>query len=297
MQYHLIKLISRVICLLPYRWLLGLGNWLGKLYFWAAKRQRLRAIEQIRERMELSPAEAEQTIKQLFLHLGQTVLEVLYMPRLNRDNIHEYVTLENRHYLDAAMAEGKGVAILAAHFGNWEWLGAALALNGYPLAAVIKPQPNDQHTRLINEYRSLVGIEVYAKGSNEIIGLIKAFKRGKAVGLISDMNAGTTGITLDFFGKPSSTHNGVSIFAAKLGCPVVPAFIVRRPGGGHRVLLQPPRHFAHSDAPDRDMVEFTAAMSKIIEDMIRQYPGQWLWFHRRWQDPYAGRSMSGGGGK
>lgn len=295
MQYHLIKFISRIVCFFPYHWLLRIGDWLGRLYFLAAKRQRRRAISQIQDRLNLSPAAAKRTIRQLFIHLGQTMLEVLYMPRLKPDTIGDYVTLENRHYLDAAMAEGKGVAILAAHFGNWEWLGAALALNGYPLAAVIKPQPNDQHTRLINEYRTLVGINVYAKGSNEIVGLIKAFKRGQAVGLISDMNAGKTGITLDFFGKPASTHNGVSIFAAKLGCPVVPAFIIRRPEGGHRVLIQPPHHFVHSGRQEEDIVAFTAAMSKIIEDAIRRYPDQWLWFHRRWQNPYAGRSVSGGG--
>ncbi|MDF2502410.1 MAG: lipid biosynthesis acyltransferase [Anaerosporomusa subterranea] len=272
MQYWILKAISRILCLLPYRLLLSLGKGLGHIYYLAAKPQRQRAVTQIQERMNLSPADAEKAIRHLFINLAQTFLEVLYTPRLNAANIGDYVTIENRHYFDAAMAEGKGVAILAAHFGNWEWLGAALALNGYPLAAVFKGQPNDQHTRLITEYRKHVGMEVY----------------------VSDQNAGKTGITLDFFGKPSSTHSGISVFAAKLGCPVVPIFIVRRPEGGHRILVQPPHHFEHTGHQAEDITAFTAKMSKIIEDIIRQYPDHWIWFHKRWRDPHHGRPASGG---
>ncbi|KYZ76386.1 lipid A biosynthesis acyltransferase [Anaerosporomusa subterranea] len=294
MQYWILKTISRILCLLPYCLLLSLGKGLGRLYYLLAKSQRKLALTQIQERMNLSPEEAEKTIRQLFINLAQTFLEIMYMPRLNKTTINNYVDIENRHYLDAAMAEGKGIAILAAHFGNWEWLGAGLALNGYPLAAVFKGQPNDQHTRLLTEYRQHVGMEVYAKGGNEVLGLVKAFKRGQAVGLISDQNAGKTGITLDFFGKPSSTHSGISVFAAKLGCPVVPIFIVRRPEGGHRILVQPPHHFEHTGHQAEDITAFTAKMSKIIEDIIRQYPDHWIWFHKRWRDPHHGRAASGG---
>jgi KDO2-lipid IV(A) lauroyltransferase len=259
-----------------------------------AKSQRERAVAQIQERMSLLLADAQKTIRRLFTNLAQTFLEVMYTPRLNANNISDYVTIENRHYLDEALAEGKGVALLAAHFGNWEWLGATVALNGYPLASIIKTQRNDQQMRLINEYRRRVGIEVYAKGGSEVIGIVKAFKRGQAEGLISDQNAGKTGITLDFFGKPSSTHSGVSVFAAKLGCPVVPIFIVRRPEGGHRVLIQPPHHFEHTGHPAEDITAFTAKMSKIIEDIIRQYPDHWIWFHKRWRNPHHGQAASGG---
>lgn len=294
MHYWILKTISRILCLLPYSLVLTLGSWLGRIYFLVAKRQRERALTQIQERLNLSPADADKTIRRLFINLAQTFLEVMIMPRLNKETIDDYVTIENRHYLDSAMAEGKGVAILAAHLGNWEWLGAALALNNYPVASIIKMQPNDQHSRLINEYRRQVGIQLYAKGSSDVVGVVKAIKRGYAVGFFSDQNAGNTGITLDFFGKPSSTHSGISTFASKLGCPVVPIFIVRRPEGGHHILMQPAHHFEHTGQPTEDITAFTAKMSKIIEDTIRQYPDQWIWFHKRWRNPYQNRTMSGG---
>ena len=205
MQYYLLKLISRIVCLLPYRLLLILGDWLGRIYYLVAKPQRQRAKSQIQERLNLSPADASQTIRRLFVHLAQTFLEVLYMPRLNHTTISDYASIENRHYLDHAIAQGKGVIILAAHLGNWEWLGAALALNGYPVASIIKIQRNDQHSRLINEYRRQTGITLYSKGSSDVVGVVRALKRGQVVGFFSDQNAGRTGITLDFFGKPSST--------------------------------------------------------------------------------------------
>lgn len=289
MQYQLIKTSSRIICLLPYQWLLTLGRWLGWLYYRVAKKQRQLAINQIQERMQLTTAEAETIIKKLFVNLAQSFLEMMYMPRLTPETIDQYVEFENRHYLDDAMAEGKGVAILAAHFGNWEWLGAALSLNGYPITTVMAKQPNDQHTELLNEYRRRTGMEVYAKGASEIVGIIKAFKRGRAVGLISDLNAGSTGITLDFFGKPASTHSSISVFAAKFGCPVVPAFILRLPEGGHRVLIQEPLYFEHTGHQAADITAFTAKLSKIVETIIRKHPEHWMWFHQRWRNPERGR--------
>lgn len=293
MQYHFLKLISRILCLLPYHLLLVLGTWLGRGYYTVARRQRDRALNQIEERLNLSPVEAEKTIRRLFIHLAQTFLEVMYLPRLSKHNIEQYVTIENSHYLDEALSHGKGVAILAAHLGNWEWQGAALALKGYPIASIIKMQPNDQHSRLINEYRRQAGIELYIKGSSDLVGVVKALKRGQAVGFFSDQNAGKTGIKLDFFGKPASTHSGISIFSARLGCPVVPAFIIRQPGGGHVIEIQPPHYFEHTGHPADDITRFTADMSRITEDIIRRYPEQWIWFHKRWNKPHKAETRAG----
>src|SRR5471030_1029110 len=83
-----------------------------------------------------------------------------------------YVTIENRHYLDDAMKNGQGVVLLAAHIGNWEWLGASLDMAGFPVASVIKRQPNDQHTRILNEYRQMAGIEIFTRGTSELISAL-----------------------------------------------------------------------------------------------------------------------------
>lgn len=70
-----------------------------------------------------------------------TFMEMLYMPALNKDNIRGLVTFDRPDVLWEALSKKKGVVMLACHMDNWEWLGAALALNGFPLSAVENLSP------------------------------------------------------------------------------------------------------------------------------------------------------------
>ena len=283
MQYHLLKLISNLISLLPYRVVLWLGKRLmGPLYYHIAAKQRRRAIAQLQESLSCSDADAERIVRSLFIKLGQTFLEILYSPALTRDNITDYITIENRHYLADALERGKGVVLLTAHIGNWEWLGAALAMDGFPMATVVKRQPNDQHTRILNEYRQKAGIEVFARGGSELVGAAKALKQGKVLGFLADQDAGASGAVISFLGKMASTPLGPAVFAKRFQAPVVPIFIVRRPEGGHRVLIHPPFYYEDTGNEDRDIYNLTLKMTQIIEDTIRAYPDEWLWFQKRW---------------
>lgn len=281
-QYYLIKMVSRLVCLLPYSWLLKFGKGLGHLYYHLAGRQRRRACQQAAEGLGLPPAEAAAIVRRLFIKLGQTFLEVMYMPVLNRDTVGRFVTIENRHYLEEALAGGRGAIFLSAHVGNWEWMGAAIALAGLPLASIIKRQPNEQHTRVLNEYRQKAGIKIFNRGTTELVGVARALKQGCFVGFFADQDAGLGGLFIDFLGKIASTPLGPATFARRLKVPVIPIFIVRRPEGGHRILLQP--SFTYEDTGDEtaDLYNLTVRMTRIIEDIIRQYPDEWLWFQKRW---------------
>ncbi|MDR3561826.1 MAG: lysophospholipid acyltransferase family protein [Negativicutes bacterium] len=287
-QYYIFKLASRLVCLLPYSLLLSLGKLLGRAYYKIAPRQRDRALAQVTQSLGVEPEEAERIVRKLFCNLGQTFLEVMYMPTLTPAKMQQYVEMENRHYLDEAAAAGKGVAVLAAHIGNWEWLGASLALFGYPTASIVKRQPKEEHTQLINEYRQLVGIEIFTRGTTELVAAVKALKQGRVLGFFSDQDAGPDGIFIRFLGKMASTPAGLAVFARKFDIPVVPVFMVRRPEGGHRIMVYPPLTFVKTADSEADIRNFTAQATQIIEDTIRQYPDEWLWFQKRWNTKWAG---------
>ncbi len=142
MLYAVLKTLSWLASHTPYKVLVKIGKGLGHLYWHIAKKQRIRAEETIRERLGYSRLQAKETIRRLFVNLGISVMEMLYMPALNKDNIRGLVTFDHPEILWEALKQKKGVVMLACHIDNWEWLGAALALNGFPLSAVEKPQPN-----------------------------------------------------------------------------------------------------------------------------------------------------------
>jgi len=286
MQYTLLKILSRVVCLLPYSFVLVLGKLMGKLYYHIAARQRKRAVDQMQESLHISAQEADRIARSLFIKLGQTFLEVMYMPSLNQETIKRYVTIENLQYMNDALAEGRGVVLLTAHIGNWEWLGASLAMAGLPLTTVIKRQPNDQHTQILNEYREMVGIEVFARGTTELVGAAKALKRGKILGFLADQDGGSNGLFVEFLGKMASTPMGPAVFAKRFKAPVVPVFIVRHPSGGHKVIMHPPLYYQDTGNEEQDLYKITEKMTKIIEDTIKEYPDEWIWFQKRWNTKF-----------
>ena len=186
-------------------------------------------------------------------------------------------------YLDKALAEQRGVVILTAHVGNWEWMGAALAACGYPSTTIVKKQPNAQVTRLLNEYREMVGLEVFARGGSEMIRAVKAMKQKKLLGFLADQDGYIQGLPVEFLGQESSAVTGPATFAQKFKAPVVPVFTYRKPNGvGHVVEILPPLYYEDTGNEAEDIYRLTEATVRVTEDFIRQHPTEWLWFQHRW---------------
>lgn len=287
MLHTVLKALSWLCSHTPYKLLVHIGRGLGHLYWRVAKKQRVRAEQTIRERLGYSEEQARETIKKLFVNLGITVLEMLYLPALNRDNIRGLVTFDHPEILWEALQEKKGVVLLACHMDNWEWLGAALALNGFPMSAVEKPQPNRVYSDFMNELRRGAGQEIFARGTSEIFGCVRAMRKGRMLGLIADQDGGYDGIFVPFLGKMASTPTGPAYFAKKFKAPCIPIFIVRKPDGyGHQVFVREPFYYEDTGHPEADDVRLTRRMTEAVEEIIREYPENWLWFQHRWNTPY-----------
>lgn len=286
--YYLLKTMSAIISHLPYKLVVRIGYVLGHIYWLVAKKQRIRAEETMQERLGLSEAEAKKHIKSLFVKTGITFLEILYMPALNKDNIRGLVTFDRPEVLWEAIAEGQGVVILACHMDNWEWLGAALALYGFPISAVGKPQPNRVYSDFMNELRTGAGQEIFSRGTSEILGCARAMKKGRMLGLVADQDGGYDGIFVPFFGKMAATPAGPAYFARKFKAPIIPTFIVRKEGNyGHKVFVKDPIYYEDTGDKKADDYNVTLKMTQVIEEIIREYPDNWLWFQHRWNTPYT----------
>lgn len=281
-QYHLARGIGKLLCQLPYSTIISLGRSLGPLVGKILAKQRKRGIFHIMRGLQCDEAEANRIITGLFQNLGQSLLEILYTPNLNKDNISKFVTLEHAERLDAALKENKGVIVLTAHIGNWEWMGATLALHGYPTTTIVKKQPNDQVTRLLNENREMMGLEVFARGGNEMIIAARALKRKKILGFLADQDGGFHGVPQVFLGKMSSTPKGPAMFARKFGSPILPIFAIHDANHHHRVVIGETLYYQDTGNAEEDIARLTRQMAVITEDFIRQHPTEWLWFQHRW---------------
>ncbi len=285
MLYKTLMMMSRIIRLLPYDVLLALGWVFGHLYYLLIKKQRERAVAQMIPALNVSEAEARKLVKKSFINLARNMLDILYMPNLNEKNLSQFIEIDHLERMKAALAEGHGVVVLTGHIGTWEWLSASFTLNGLPVTAIAKLQPNAEYSRVLDDLRATIHVEIFNRGTNELRAAGRALKDGKILGFLADQDAGPGGAFINFLGKTASTPMGPAVFARRFNAPVVPAFIIRKEDGRHLVKIGEVMHFEDTGDTDADLLHFTEKMTKILEQVIRENPTQWLWFQKRWNTP------------
>ena len=285
MLYKTLMLLSRIACRMPYKLLMAAGWVLGQLYYVLIKKERERAVSQMSRSLNITDAAARDLVRRSFVNLAKNVLEILYMPNLNEKNLGEYLEIEHLERMREALAEGHGVVVLTGHVGTWEWLSAAFSLNGMPVTAIAKQQPKADYSRALNDLRATIHVEIFSRGTGEMIAAARALKQGKILGFLADQDAGPGGAFIDFLGRPASTPLGPAVFARKFNAPIIPAFILRQPNGKHKVVVGEVMRYRDTGDTDKDLFDLTVQMTKILETVIRENPTQWLWFQKRWNTP------------
>ena len=285
MLYKTLMFMSWLVRCLPYDLLLFIGKILGNIYYLVIKKQRNRAIEQMMPALKISESEAKKLVRASFVNLARNMLDILYMPNLKPENVDDYVEIVNRERIDEAINEGHGIVVVTGHIGTWEWMSGTLALKGYPVTAIAKMQPNAEYSRALDDLRATVNVEIFTRGTSELLSAGRALKKGKILGFLADQDGGPGGAFIEFLGRTASTPMGAAVFARKFNSPVLPMFIIRQPNGRHKIIVHEIIRYEDSGDTDNDLYNFTEKMTRIIEAVIKEYPTQWLWFQKRWNTP------------
>ena len=281
MLYYIMKIFSRMCCLLPKSICLCLGEFLGQLTWQLvpARRKRM-AIDNVKKCLMLTENEAASIAKKSWTRFGYMIIEVLRFP-LMKNNITDYVRIEGREHMEKALALGRGGIIATAHSGNWELLGGALALSGFPIVGVAQKQTNAAMNKFINEYRRLVGMHItYKTGVREMITMLAD---GWVIGLLMDQRTNPRdGVILKFFGRDTPCVPGPASLARFKNAPILPVFITQQPDGTHLLKIYEPVFVEKTKDKHEDIKRTTAVLTQLIETHIRKYPEEWFWLHDRW---------------
>ncbi len=266
---------------LPARVGLWVGSRLGDLVWLALPRRRSMTLENLVRALgrERSAVELRRLARRSFEHLGMTVVEACVFFFRPPSVLLSRVELCGMEHVHAAAAQGRGVLLLTAHYGNWELLAASHALSVFPLSVVVRPMDDPVMDRLVERFRRRTGVELITKRRG-LRGILEALRRGRMVGILLDQNAARAeGVFAPFFGVPASTSKALAVISLRTGAPVVPVFIRRVDGERHRVEVGP----AIPPPPTGDIADYTAAFNRAIEAAIRRAPEQWFWMHNRWR--------------
>jgi len=227
---------------------------------------------------DLDPAQHEGIVDGVFRNVARLILAIAKFPVLNRDNISQWISYDGLENYLAAKRDGRGVLVATAHLGNWELSAFAHALMTEPMNIMVRPLDNPLIDKLVEECRTLTGNRLILK-RDAARSVLKALRNNEAVGILIDQNTSPTeGVFVNFFGKQACAGTAFVKFAYHSGGAVVPGFALWDETAGRYVL----RFYSRVELSG-DVAVDTQRIHSLFEDVIRQYPDQWMWIHRRWK--------------
>jgi KDO2-lipid IV(A) lauroyltransferase len=260
----------------------ALAGFYVKLLDLAMPRLRRTAISNLRM---AGIADPERVASGVFRSIARLVATFAKFPRITRANVSEWIRYDGLDNFARASEKGRGVLVATAHLGNWELSAYAHALMTAPMGIVVRPLDNRRVDELVEQRRALSGNRVIRKkeAAREIL---RALGEGGAVGILIDQNTTPAeGVFVDFFGVKACAGTAFVKFAHHTGAAVVPGFALWSEQERRYVL----RFYPEIEMSGEVALD-TQRVHAQLESVIREYPDQWLWIHRRWKTRPPGES-------
>lgn len=276
------------IPLLPRTLLLLLASVLGWLGFHLSAKSRKLALANIdiAFREDLTQAEKKSIALESFRVFALTMLDLLWFGFRTKKRIEKYVRFDEsfRHYFDTAP-----VVAVTAHFGNWEIMGQAAALRGFPTMSVAMPLSNPFVDRLLLGFRQRTG-QIVVERSGAIKVLIRGLKSGGKVAMLLDQNTlpEDGGEYVKLFGLPAPISKAGVTLANRTDAAAVFCYCFGDSSGCYTAYALEPVKFK-----DRVEAEAMQELALMLENVIRKHPGKWLWMYKRWKYIPAGHDGKG----
>lgn len=292
LEYLLARAILGLFGAMPRPVAIGLGRGMGRLAFWLPLNLRRTGERNLEIAFpEMEDHERQRLLRGCFDSLGRLLAEFSQFPRMSPERLRgmiEYDQVGLAHLRDAEKNK-RGVIFLTGHLGAWELLSFGWSALEYPISFLVRPLDNARVEEMIEGVRTRFGNQAIDKKSAARQSL-RVLRQGGTLGILSDLNTNEfEGVFVPFFGKLACTTAGIATLALKTDAVVIPTCAVWD--------KKRKRYFFHGDPAvelvrtgdhDRDIKVNTASFAAAMERMIRLYPDQWLWIHKRWKTRPAG---------
>jgi KDO2-lipid IV(A) lauroyltransferase len=285
---------------------LAAARGLGSLYPSISPSRFGRAVANLRDAFpEWTPEQHRRCAVASYQHLFQIGVEVLFAPRLITPEgfpNHLYFTHVEKP-VRTLLKQGPCI-LISGHCGNWELIGSAISMLGFPMHAVYRPLDLRPLDAWLYDTRARRGLTLVSK-FGAVRSLPPVLRRGEPVGLVADQSGGDRGLFTPFFGRLTSTYKSIGLLAMQTNARII-CGVARRlrideepsdgPWASVTARRQGPRspmrysvelidEFGPEDwqgQPD-PLYYLTARYRRAIEQMVRRAPEQYFWMHRIWR--------------
>lgn len=278
---YLLILIFRV---LPIKWTRRFASFVGKRFYKMADRTRrdtLHNLEMIygsekteKQRKKMAQAVFTEQIKSFFDYIA-------YSHLTNKKKYFSLIEVVGEEHLKSAYERGKGVICLIPHLSSWEFAAITPPMLGYKTSGASQALKIKALQFFMTKFRERRGMKNITRvGSYE--KLIDTLRQGECLILMIDQDTKVKSVFVDFMGKQAYTPLGASRLALETDAAIVPMVMTRKDDDNYRFVIYPELPLVKTENLEADLLENTQRQTKIIEEMVRTYPTQWVWMHRRW---------------
>ncbi len=264
---------------------LALGERVGLLAYRFLRRPRRLALEhlEIAFGRSLPPSAREHLARASFVNAARSFCEIAKIDEI-RERRERYFEVDGMQHAEAVLARGTGAIVVTGHLGNWELLASYWAWRGQPVAAIARRLSDAALNDLLVDMRRRQGVETILRESpSSARQILRAIKSNALLAMLVDQDTRVQSLSVPFFGRAARTPVAAASLAVRRELPVLIAFIQRRAGGGHRIVVQPPIEVPASGDRAADIQELTRVFNERIEEQVRHNPAEWVWWHRRWR--------------
>ena len=227
--------------------------------------------------------ELHRIAKGAFRNYGISVLEMLWASGQSGDDLRKTVRIANKEVFENNFARNKGIILLSAHYGSWEFLVQGFRIQlGLPVAMIAQHQRNGRIDALIQAARARFGNTSIPMGV-AARDVFRRLQEGGIVLILGDQSGSRESLYIDFFGRPAATHRGAAAFSLKTGAPIVMVFLIRQADGTAEAVLEEVDRTGVEEYTEDNVMELTRRHTIILERYIRLHPDHWLWMHKRWK--------------
>jgi len=218
-------------------------------------------------------------INNMWGNYGRIFAEYMYIKKYRQNSLSNNIEVVGQNILEEIKDNNKPVIFISGHFNNFELMAMHLEKSGIDLAAIYRPLNNKFLNPLMEKIRkNYICKKQIKKGISGTKEILKYFKKGTSIALMVDQRV-SEGISCNFFNKKALTTTIPAQFVKKFNCKIVPIYIERKKRYQFRLEIFKPIEFSKND----NIEIITSNLNKVLEEMIKRNPDQWIWTHNRWK--------------
>jgi KDO2-lipid IV(A) lauroyltransferase len=262
-----------------------LARWVARGVGLAFMRSRVRQVERNLRRVHgpaFGGAALRHAVAATFDSYGRYFYELFRLADASKEWIDAHTDVTGDEHIAAAIAAGTGVVLALPHLGNWDFGGAWLAGQGYPVTVVAEPVEPPELFEWFVETRRRLGMRVIALSPSAGAQSLAALRANEAVCLLCDRDLTGDGVEVEFLGERTTLPAGPAALALRSGAPVLPAGCYFRPDGGQFIRILEPIDTRRTGRIRDDVARVTQELAHRFEDLIRAQPEHWHLLQPNW---------------